>query len=156
MACFSEVLNLIIHYFTIIIWNQPFFGGDYILFVLIMFGSFGLATLALPILETSLSDSLAFFTLGGLEVLIGLIAMSLMRNPSTNALSFMKFMPYLVLLIHFPASLLLLWISSVRHDGVSAFSLNYVLIYWIFLLLFVVISRLTYRVHQRRFHKVLD
>lgn len=156
MACFSDVLNLLIHYFTMNIWNQPFFGGDYILFVLIMIGSFGLATLALPILETSLSDSLAFFTLGGLEVLIGLIAMSLMRNPSTNALSFMKFMPYLVLLIHFPASLLLLWISSVRHDGVSAFSLNYVLIYWIFLLLFVVISRLTYRVHQRRFHKVLD
>ena len=151
MACFSEVLNLIIHYFTINIWNQHFSGGDYILFALIMIGSFGLATLALPILETSLSDSLAFFTLGGLEVLIGLIALSLMRNPSTNALSFMKFMPYFVLLIHFPASLLLLWISSVRHDGVSAFSINYIFIYWIFLLLFVVISRLTYRVHQRRF-----
>lgn len=151
MACFSEVLNLIIHYFTINIWNQHFSGGDYILFALIMIGSFGLATLALPILETSLSDSLAFFTLGGLEVLIGLIALSLMRNPSTNALSFMKFMPYFVLLIHFPASLLLLWISSVRHDGVSAFSFNYIFIYWIFLLLFVVISRLTYRVHQRRF-----
>ena len=151
MACFSEVLNLIIHYFTIIIWNQPFFGCAYIFFALIMIGSFGLATLALPILETSLSDSLAFFTLGGIEVLIGLIAMSLMRNPSTNALFYMKFMPYLVLLIHFPASLLLLWISSVRHDGVSAFSLNYVLIYWIFLLLFAVVSRLTYRVHQRRF-----
>ena len=151
MACFSEVLNLIIHYFTINIWNQPFSGGDYILFALIMIGSFGLATLALPILETSLSDSLAFFTLGGFEVLIGLLAMCLMRNPSSNALSFMKFMPYLVLLIHFPASLLLLWISSVRHDGVSAFSLNYIFIYWMFLLVFVVVSRLTYRVHQRRF-----
>ncbi|WP_215112872.1 hypothetical protein [Exiguobacterium sp. s63] len=123
---------------------------------LIMIGSFGLATLASPILETSLSDSLAFFTLGGLEVLIGLLAMCLMRNPSTNDLSFMKFMPYLVLLIHFPASLLLLWISSVRHDGVSAFSLNYIFIYWMFMLLFVVISRLTYRIHQRRFQKALD
>lgn len=156
MACFSEVLNLSIHFFTMNIWNQPFSGGDYILFALIMIGSFGLATLALPILETSLSDSLAFFTLGGLEVLIGLIAMCLMRNPSTNALSFMKFMPYLVLLIHFPASLLLLWISSVRHDGVSAFSLNYVFIYWIFLLLFVVVSRLMYLAYQRRFQKALD
>lgn len=126
------------------------------MFALIMIGSLGLATLALPILETSLSDSLAFFTLGGIEVLIGLIAMCLMRNPSTNALSFMKFMPDLVLLIHFPASLLLLWISLVRHDGVSAFSFNYIFIYWMFLLLFVVISRLTYRVHQRRFHKALD
>ncbi|MHC9160103.1 MULTISPECIES: hypothetical protein [Exiguobacterium] len=121
------------------------------MFALIMIGSLGLATLALPILETSLSDSLAYFTLGGLEVLIGLIAMCLMRNPSTNALSFMKFMPYLVLLIHFPTSLLLLWISSVRRDGVSAFSLNYIFIYWMFLLVFVVVSRLTYRVHQRRF-----
>lgn len=99
------------------------------MFALIMIGSLGLATLALPILETSLSESLAYFTLGGLEVLIGLIAMYLMRNPSTNALSFMKFMPYLVLLIHFPTSLLLLWISSVRRDGVSAFSLNYIFIY---------------------------
>ncbi len=151
MACFSEVLNLSIHFFTMNIWNKPFSGGDYILFALIMIGSLGLATLALPILETSLSDSLAYFTLGGLEVLIGLIAMCLMRNPSTNALSFMKFMPYLVLLIHFPTSLLLLWISSVRRDGVSAFSLNYIFIYWMFLLVFVVVSRLTYRVHQRRF-----
>lgn len=151
MACFSEVLNFAIHYFTITMWNQPFSGGGYILFALIMIGSLGLATLALPILETSLSESLAYFTLGGLEVLIGLIAMCLMRNPSTNALSFMKFMPYLVLLIHFPTSLLLLWISSVRHDGVSAFSLNYIFIYWMFLLVFVVVSRLTYRVHQRRF-----
>lgn len=151
MACFSEVLNLSIHFFTMNIWNKPFSGGDYILFALIMIGSLGLATLALPILETSLSDSLAFFTLGGIEVLIGLIAMSLMRNPSTNALFYMKFMPHLVLLIHFPASLLLLWISSVRHDGVSAFSLNYIFIYWMFLLVFVAVSRLTYRVHQRRF-----
>ena len=129
MACFSEVLNLNIHFFTMNIWNQPFSGGDYILFALIMIGSFGLATLALPILGTSLSDSLAYFTLRGLEVLMGLIAMYLMRNPSTNVLSFMKFMPYLGLLIHFPTSLLLLWISSVRHDGVSAFSLNYIFIY---------------------------
>ncbi len=151
MACFSEVLNLSIHFFTMNIWNQPFSGGDYILFALVMIGSLGLATLALPILETSLSESLAYFTLGGIEVLIGLIAIYLMRNPSTNALSFMKFMPYLVILIHFPTSLLLLWISSVRHDGVSAFSLNYIFIYWMFLLVFVVVSRLTYRVHQRRF-----
>ncbi|WP_214781428.1 MULTISPECIES: hypothetical protein [unclassified Exiguobacterium] len=121
------------------------------MFALVMIGSLGLATLALPILETSLSESLAYFTLGGIEVLIGLIAIYLMRNPSTNALSFMKFMPYLVILIHFPTSLLLLWISSVRHDGVSAFSLNYIFIYWMFLLVFVVVSRLTYRVHQRRF-----
>gem|GEM_PF-3485340 len=126
------------------------------MFALIMFGSFGLATLASPILETSLSDSLAFFTLGGLEVLIGLLAMCLMRNPSTNALSFMKFMPFLVLFIHFPTSLLMLRISSVRHGGVSAFSLNYVFIYWMFLLMFVVISRLTYRVHQRQFKKVYE
>lgn len=156
MACFSEVSNLIIHYFTINIWNQPFSGGDYILFALVMIGSFGLAPLTLPILETSLSDSLAFFTLGGIEVLIGLIAMSLMSNPSTNALSFMKFMPYLVLLIHFPTSLLLLWISSVRHDGVSAFSINYIFIYWMFLLLFAVVSRFTYFAYQRRFQKALD
>ncbi|MCV9899518.1 hypothetical protein OKS35_05210 [Exiguobacterium sp. N5] len=121
------------------------------MFALVMIGSLGLATLALPILETSLSESLAYFTLGGIEVLIGLIAIYLMRNPSTNALSFKKFMPYLVILIHFPTSLLLLWISSVRHDGVSAFSLNYIFIYWMFLLVFVVVSRLTYRVHQRRF-----
>lgn len=156
MACFSEVSKLIIHYFTINIWNQSFSGGDYILFALIMIGSLGLATLALPILETSLSDSLAFFTFGGIEVLIGLIAMSLMRNPSTNALSFMKFIPYLVLLIHFPTSLLLLWISSVRHDGVSAFSINYIFIYWMFLLLFAVVSRFTYLTYQRRFQKALD
>ncbi|WP_312049136.1 hypothetical protein [Exiguobacterium profundum] len=70
------------------------------MFALIMIGSLCLVTLALPILETSLSDSLAYFTLGGLEVLIGLIAMCLMRNPSTNALSFMKFMPYLVILYY--------------------------------------------------------
>lgn len=116
-----------------------------------MIGSLGLATLSLPILETSLTDSLAYFTLGGLEVLTGLIAMGFMRNPSTNALSFMKFVPYLVLFLHFPASLCLLWVSSVRHDGVSAFSLNYNFIYWMFLLMFVVISRSMYRVHQRRF-----
>lgn len=156
MACFSEVLNLSIHFFTMNIWNQPFSGGDYILFALIMIGSLGLATLALPILGTSLSDSLAYFTLRGLEVLMGLIAMYLMRNPLTNVLSFMKFMPYLGLLIHFPTSLLLLWISSVRHDGVSTFSFNYIFIYWMFLPLFVVVSRLTYRVHQRRFQKALD
>lgn len=126
------------------------------MFALIMIGSLGLATLALPILETSFSDSLAFFTLGGIEVLIGLIAMCLMRNPSTNALSFMKLMPHLVLLIHLPASLLLLWISSVRHDGVSAFSINYILIYWMFLLLFALVSRLTYLAYQRRFQKTLD
>ncbi len=156
MACFSEVLNLSIHFFTMNIWNQPFSGGDYILFALIMIGSLGLATLALPILGTSLSDSLAYFTLRGLEVLMGLIAMYLMRNPSTNVLSFMKFMPYLGLLIHFPTSLLLLWISSVRHDGVSAFSFNYIFIYWMFLLLFVVVSRLTYLAYQRRFQKALD
>lgn len=126
------------------------------MFALIIIGSLGLATLASPILETSFSDSLAFFTLGGLEVLIALLAMCLMRNPSTNALSFMKFMHYLVLLIHFPASLLMLWVSSVRHDGVSAFSLNYIFIYWMFLLMFVVISRSMYRVHQRQFEKVQD
>ncbi|WP_215142720.1 hypothetical protein [Exiguobacterium qingdaonense] len=122
----------------------------------IMIGSFGLATLALPILENSFSDSLAFFTLGGLEVLIGLIAMGLMRSPSTNALSFMKFLPYHVLLIHIPASLLLLWISSVRHDGIPAFALDYFFVYWMFLLVYVVINTSMYRVHQRRFEKVHD
>lgn len=156
MACFSEMLNFTIHYFTINTWNQPFFGGDYILFALIIIGSLGLATLASPILETSFSNSLAYFTLGGLEVLIGLIAMSLMRNPSSNALSFMKFMPYLVLLIHFPASLLLLWISSVRHDGVPEFTLDYIFVYWMFLLVFIVITKSMYRVHLRQFKKVHD
>ena len=126
------------------------------MFALIIIGSLGLATLASPILETSFSDSLAFFTLGGLEVLIGLLAICLMRTPSTNALSFMKFVPYLVLFIHFPASLCLLWISSVRHDGVSAFSLNYIFIYWMFLLMFVVINRLMYRAHLRQFEKIHD
>ena len=116
-----------------------------------MIGSFGLAPFALPILETSFTDSLAYFTLGGLEVLIGLIATGLMRNPSTNALSFMKFVPYLVLFLHFPASLVLLWISSVRHDGIPAFAINYIFVYWVLLLIFVLITRLTYRVHQRRF-----
>ncbi|WP_074033283.1 hypothetical protein [Exiguobacterium sp. AT1b] len=126
------------------------------MFALIIIGSLGLATLALPILETSFSDSLAFFTLGGLEVLIGYIAMCLMRNPSSNALSFMKFMPYLVLLIHFPASLLLLWISSVRHDGIPTFALDYFFVYWMFLLVYVVINTSMYRVHQCRFAKVHD
>lgn len=134
----------------------PFFGGDYILFALIIIGSLGLATLASPILETSFSDSLAYFTLGGLEVLIGLIAMGLMRNPSTNALSFMKFVPYLVLFIHFPASLCLLWISSVRHDGVPEFTLDYIFVYWMFLLVFIVINKSMYRVHLRQFKKVHD
>lgn len=126
------------------------------MFTLMLIGSLGLATLASPILETSFSDSLAFFTLGGLEVLIGLLAMCLMRNPSTNALSFMKFMPYLVLLIHFPASLLLLWISSVRHDGIPAFALDYFFVFWMFLLVYVVINTSMYRVHQCRFAKVQD
>lgn len=134
----------------------PFFGGNYILFALIIIGSLGLATLASPILETSFSDSLAYFTLGGLEVLIGLIAMGLMRNPSTNALSFMKFVPYLVLFIHFPASLCLLWISSVRHDGVPEFTLDYIFVYWMFLLVFIVINKSMYRVHLRQFKKVHD
>ncbi|WP_214698943.1 MULTISPECIES: hypothetical protein [unclassified Exiguobacterium] len=126
------------------------------MFALIMIGSFGLAPLALPILETSFTDSLAYFTLGGLEVLIGLIAMGLMRNPSTNALSFLKFVPYLVLFLHFPASLVLLWISSARHDGIPAFAINYIFVYWVFLLIFVLITRFMYRVHQRRFEKVHD
>ncbi|WP_214820183.1 MULTISPECIES: hypothetical protein [unclassified Exiguobacterium] len=126
------------------------------MFALIIIGSLGLATLASPILETSFSDSLAYFTLGGLEVLIGLIAMSLMRNPSTNALSFMKFVPYLVLFIHFPASLCLLWISSVRHDGVPEFTLDYIFVYWMFLLVFIVINKSMYRVHLRQFKKVHD
>ena len=126
-------------------------GGDVILFACILIGSIGLTMLALPILETNLSDSLAFFTLGGIGFFIGMIAIFVIRHPSAYARSFIKFVPYFIFLFHFPASLVLLWISSVRHDGVSAFSLNYIFIYWMFLLLFVVISRLTYRVHQRRF-----
>ena len=124
------------------------------MFALIIIGSIGLATLALPILETSFTDSLAYFTLGGLEVLIGLIATGLMRNPSTNALSFMKFVPYLVLFLHFPASLCLLWVSSVRHDGVPEFALDYTFVYWMFLLVFVVTIKSMDRVHQRQFEKV--
>lgn len=112
--------------------------------------------LALPILETNFSDSLAFFTLGGIGFFIGMIAIFIIRNPSANARSFIKFVPYFVFLFHFPASLVLLWISSVRHDGVPEFALDYTFVYWMFLLVFVVTIKSMDRVHQRQFEKVQD
>ncbi|WP_337873954.1 hypothetical protein [Exiguobacterium sp.] len=131
-------------------------GGDVILFACILIGSIGLTMLALPILETNLSDSLAFFTLGGIGFFIGMIAIFVIRHPSAYARSFIKFVPYFIFLFHFPASLVLLWISSIRHDGVPEFALDYTFVYWMFLLMFVVINRLMYRAHLRQFEKIHD
>ncbi|WP_093210267.1 permease prefix domain 1-containing protein [Sediminibacillus albus] len=115
-------------------------------FFLLNIGILGLGVLSLPILEKELE--LAWVTLGVPQVICGLGALLLLNKRDTFILVFLKIAPKILLSLYFPMSLLFLWISFNDNYGVVNFSMYYMFIYWLTLLIYYLVIKRTSQKHQ--------
>ncbi|MUK90507.1 hypothetical protein GMD78_19295 [Ornithinibacillus sp. L9] len=100
---------------------------------IINIGLFGLSFLALPILKESLD--LAFIIFGGLLTLIFVIIVTIKKHWKPDEIKTVNVIPKVILYLLSPASMLFLWISIKSSEGIVMFSLYYMFVYWIILLL---------------------
>ncbi|SDM30291.1 DUF1700 domain-containing protein [Sediminibacillus halophilus] len=108
-------------------------------FFLLNIGILGLGVLSVPILEKELE--LAWITLGIPQVICGLVALLLFSKRDTFNLFFLKTAPKILLSLYFPMSLLFLWISFNENNGIVNFSIFYILIYWLTLLIYYLVIK---------------
>lgn len=112
-----------------------------ITFYLLNAGLTGLAFLSLPILEKQLE--LAWIALGVPLVICGFITLFLLKEQSKSITSILKISPKILLSLYFPVSLLFLWIAFNQEDGFVDFSFYYMLIYWLTLLIYYIVTKKT-------------
>src|SRR5699024_6489426 len=104
-------------------------------------GLTGLAFLSLPILEKQLE--LAWIALGVPLVICGFITLFLLKEQNKSITSILKISPKILLSLYFPVSLLFLWITFNQEDGFVDFSFYYMLIYWLTLLIYYIVTKKT-------------
>ncbi|MEJ8766051.1 permease prefix domain 1-containing protein [Oceanobacillus sp. HCA-5259] len=112
-----------------------------ITFYLLNAGLTGLAFLSLPILEKQLE--LAWIALGVPLVICGFITLFLLKEQNKSITSILKISPKILLSLYFPVSLLFLWIAFNQEDGFVDFSFYYMLIYWLTLLIYYIVTKKT-------------
>ncbi|WP_156856067.1 permease prefix domain 1-containing protein [Oceanobacillus sp. AG] len=112
-----------------------------ITFYLLNAGLTGLAFLSLPILEKQLE--LAWIALGVPLVICGFITLFLLKEQNKSITSILKISPKILLSLYFPVSLLFLWITFNQEDGFVDFSFYYMLIYWLTLLIYYIVTKKT-------------
>ena len=112
-----------------------------ITFYLLNAGLTGLAFLSLPILKNQLE--LAQIALGVPLVICGLITLLLLKEQDKSIASILKISPKILLSLYLPASLLFFWIAFNQEDGFVDFSFYYMLVYWLILLVYYVVTKIT-------------
>lgn len=109
-------------------------------FFILSMGVSGLAFLSLPILETELE--LAWIILGGFLTVCGLIKLLSSKQFQLLELGVLKVSLKLIITLYFPASLLFLWIVFKQNEGMVLFSLYYMFVYWLVLVLYGLITKI--------------
>lgn len=109
-------------------------------FFILSMGMSGLAFLSLPILEKKLE--LAWVILGGFLTVCGLIKLLSNNQFQLMEIGVLKVSLKIIISLYFPVSLLFLWIAFNQNDGMVSFSLYYMFIYWLVLLLYGLITKI--------------
>ncbi len=113
-------------------------------FFLLNVGLLGIGTLALPILDANLdSSALARLALGIPELICGIITLFLIKRKDYHIAQFFKAAPIILLSLCFPGSLLLFWIAFNQNDGIVMFSLYYMFVYWVLLVIYYITIKIT-------------